>query len=105
MSYKYIKSPSMQMASEAKSLTIDEYLQLEELLKQFKESHDRDTRVTIISEMKFYVERFSLESKVSIYYNNWLKDTIHSDSYMNLILTLRRLSKEAYEKEIFKNLL
>ena len=100
-----MKSPSSKMASEAKSLTADEYLQLEELLKQFKESRDRDSKAMFILDINQYIERFPAESKVLFYYENWSKETTQSDSYMSLILNLRLLSEDAYKESFFKNLL
>lgn len=103
MSYtKHIKSPFQKTEEEAKSLTQDEYLQLEVLFKRFKESKDKDSKVQIIFEINPFIWKFSAESKVVFYYENWAKQTIQSDSYMSLILNLQRLSELVYEGSYFR---
>jgi len=102
---KHIKGPFQKTAEEAKSLTQDEYLQLEELFKRFKESRDGEVKAMLILDINQYVERFPVESKVVFYYENWAKKAIESDSYMSLILNLHRLSDTAYGQSFFKTLL
>lgn len=101
----HIKSPFQEMASEGKSLTADEYLQLGELLKQFKESDDSYRKLYIIDEIRSYVDRFPIDSKVVFYFNNWSKTTTLSDPYMSLVQILRRLSQEVYQENFFEKLL
>lgn len=104
MYIKHIPSPYSKMVSEAKSLTEDEYLQLRELLKRFKESQDRESKDMIIGDINQYIERFPADSKVLFYYKNWSKTTTVSDPYMSLISNLGYLTENVYGENFFKKL-
>ncbi len=97
------KGPFQKTEEEAKILTEDEYFKLSELLRQFAGDVSQSNLIDEIEEL--YIERFSLDSKVAFYFNNWSKTTTQSDSYMNLILYLRRLSELVSEDKHFLKML
>lgn len=98
---KRILSPSQKMALERDSLTEEEYSKLSELFKRFKENRDKH----LIDDIRTYIDRFPLDSKVVIHFNLWCKTTIHSDPYMSLIENLRILIEPLYGKKYFFRLL
>ena len=102
---KRILSPSQKMALERDSLSEEEYSQLSELFKRFKETTDKDLKDKVIDDIQMYIDRFPLDSKVVFYFNNWSKTSIQSDSYMCLIFNLQRLSESLYGEKYFLRLL
>lgn len=102
---KRILSPSQKMALERDSLTEEEYSQLSELFKRFKETGNKHLRDELIDDIQMYIDRFPLDSKVVFNFYNWSKTTIHSDPYMGLIFNLQRLSESVYGKKYFFRLL
>lgn len=102
---KYTLSASQKRELEAKSLTSDEYFNLSELFKKFKESSDSYEKSNLIDEIHLYIDRFSIESIVTTYFNNWSKTTTLSDSYMSLTNNLDRLCQLVYQDKYFLRLL
>ena len=102
-------SPSIEMAKVVKSLTFDEYIKLDELLRKNKsiiESSNPDNNLSfdIQEEIELFISKFPQNSRIVLHFNNWKKDSIQSDAYMSFIAELQRLSK-SFCTGCFKNLL
>jgi len=100
---KHTQGPYQKTEEEAKILSEDEYFKLSELLRQFTGNMSRLNLLDKIEEL--YIERFPLDSKVTIYFENWSKVSLQSDSYMSLIFTLDKMCQLAYQKKYFRNMM
>ena len=103
------KSPFTRAEEEAMILSVDEYHSLSELFEKLKYSFSSKEvylQDDLLHEIESnYIDRFYLDSKIVIHFNNWNKTSINSDSYMSLISTLRRMTKSVSDEDFFLNVM